>query len=232
MTTFKVGDRVQFIKDSPANEDFRRGRGSAMYTMPFEADKHGRITRVLTTGVMQSGDVLWDDGTKSLGMFFKRLQLEVPPLATTPGTLMNSTVRERTMTFDNAKDARNRLVLALGLNTKDVIVRTRSWSHDGRYGAVEIPSRNVKLYTDLAVSGYIANQQTPIDAFGVRLHSGWRFTTELGLCINTPDGMTWWSETEIQDCKGLASFEHRLYRLCIKVVRPMYAEGQRSLTTE
>lgn len=232
MTTFKVGDRVQFIKDSPANEDFRRGRGSAMYTMPFEADKHGHITRVLTTDVMQSGDVVWDDGTKSLGMFFKRLQLEVPPLATTPGTLMNSTVRERTMTFDNAKDARNRLVLALGLNTKDVIVRTRSWSHDGRYGAVEIPSRNVKLYTTSAVTEYIASQQTPIDAFGVRRNNGWRFTTDMGLCVNAPDGMTWWTEDEIRAAKGLATYEHKLYRLCVKVVRPMYVEGQHNLTTK
>lgn len=234
-----AGDRVQFKRDAPINTRSGtwlgndHGRG---YKRAFEADLHGKLTSTRGGG----GSVTWDDGTSSEGILLERLQHEEAPKTMAIGTISNtptsnSTDRARAMTIEQARDERNKLIMALDLNLTQVIVRTRSWSHDGVFAAVEIPHKGAKLYTVPACAAYIEEQQPVIDAFAEKRSvygTGWAFTTERGVLVGCDDGTTWWEDADIRRVKGIATFEGKRYRLCVKVVRPMYEEGKASLTTK
>lgn len=232
-----AGDRVQFNREATINKG-----ASAFGAMDnalnrtnknaFDKDLHGKLTSTAC-----GASVTWDDGTTSTGMFLERLKHEEAPktmgqLFTASTQTNNSSDKARAMTFEQAKEQRTALILGLGLDPKSVIVRTRSWSHDGTFGAVEIPAQAAKLYTVDACKEYLRVNGTVYDAFMEKYRSGYRFLTEAGLCVNAPDGLNWWTEEEIRQCKGVTSFQGKRYRLCVKVVRPMYEAGILALTTK
>lgn len=223
---FKVGDRVQFVRDNP---EASVGMGpSGDIRRLYDADAHGEVRR--SDGVWL--DVRFDNETDTRNIYARRFKKEETPMQQTALT-QNSSLPARAMTLEAAREQRLRILAAdTSLGARDVTSRTRSWSYDGLYGAVEIPSRSLKLYTVAAVDEYIGSL-TPIDIVGTKRHSGfYQFRTADGSIIKAPDGVEVWAEREFRDAKGLARHNGRTYRLCIEVKRvvPVYDTATGGLT--
>lgn len=223
---FKVGDRVQFVRDNPQATVGMTPSGDIRRL--YDADAHGEVRRANGAWL----DVRFDNEFDTRNIYARRFKKEETPVQQSNLT-QNSTLPARAMTLEVAREQRTRIIAADStLGEKDVTARTRSWSYDGLYGAVEIPSRSLKLYTIAAVDEYIGSL-TPIDVVGNKRHSGYyQFKRVDGAAILAPDGSEVWTPGEIRTARGLARQEGRTYRLCIEVKRvvPVYDAATGGLT--
>lgn len=118
------------------------------------------------------------------------------------------------MTMQQARDQRARIIQETPFHGNKVIVRTRSWSYDGTFAAIEV--NGVSLYSAAQVDAFI-NEHLPDYALilGKRYMGGWQFKLDNEF-VKAPDNANYWSEAEIHRVGGLVTVGNSYYRL----VRP------------
>lgn len=146
----------------------------------------------------------------------------VRAMAGFPESELEAVKESNTMTFEEARDSKARIVRNLNLPEKRVRVRSRSWDVDGIYAGVDILAENgktvlSKLYNRRMVDEYITENKTPTEVIGIPYTANdtnrFVFYTPDGKLIRTDDQGSVWTTEEVIQRNGEVEFNGKRYRL-------------------